>query len=438
VPQNAPRFTFARGNARKILALPAYALGVLATLVVPRARGRWVFGCGSGIGEGALALYRRAEAAVGEAAAAGQAPTEPAAGETRSPGSLLWLARDERELAIAAEHGIRAVRKSSWKGFWATLRAEVIVVTHGLGDANRFATRGGFVVQLWHGIPFKRINLDSPRTTSNGFLPRSRIVRRALSWMHRTAAATISFMPAASELSARRLRSAFGLPADRVVVTGDPRDDVVCIGTTAQRQARARALVLAKLGWSDAGQRLVLYAPTWRDGDVDPAVPSAADWKRITGYLESTGSALIVRPHPLGVGDYEAGIGDRVAVLGSDLQSDVNPVLPAIDTLITDYSSIAFDFSLTGRPIVYLAADVEAYSVSRGLYEPYSAFSGGSEVGSWAEVAALLERADAEPGIRAALASHGDTIAERVHEFRDGKNTERVYAEIISRLKERS
>jgi CDP-glycerol glycerophosphotransferase len=182
----------------------------------------------------------------------------------------------------------------------------------------------------------------------------------------------------------------------------------------------------------------VLYAPTWRDGDVDPAVPSAADWKRITGYLESTGSALIVRPHPLGVGDYEAGIGDRVAVLGSDLQSDVNPVLPAIDTLITDYSSIAFDFSLTGRPIVYLAADVEAYSVSRGLYEPYSAFSGGSEVGSWAEVAALLERADAEPGIRAALASHGDTIAERVHEFRDGKNTERVYAEIISRLKERS
>ena len=418
--------------------MPVYALGVLATLVVPRARGQWVFGCGSGIGEGALALYRHAEASVAAAVAdGGEAAASGAPSDARTPASLVWLARDERELTIAGERGIMAVKKSSWRGFWATLRAEVIVVTHGLGDANRFATRGGFVVQLWHGIPFKRISLDSPRTTSNGLVPGSRLVRGVLTWMHRTAAATISFMPAASELSAGRLRSAFGLPSDRVVITGDPRDDVLCIGTPAEREATARSLVLPQLGWSDTGQRLVLYAPTWRDGEIDPAIPSHTEWQRITSFLESTHSALIIRPHPLGVGGYEAGLDERIAVLGAELQSDVNPVLPAIDILITDYSSIAFDFSLTGRPIVYLAADVEAYTVSRGLYEPYRAFSGGSDVSSWSEVVDLLERAESTPGIRKALASHGDTIADTVHKFRDGKNTERVYSEIISRLKER-
>ncbi|MGV8969305.1 MAG: CDP-glycerol glycerophosphotransferase family protein [Microbacteriaceae bacterium] len=425
MPQNSPRFTFASGNARKILALPAYALGVLASFVVPRSRGRWVFGCGSGIGEGALALYKHAEVRL---------TNDPT---TDTPRSLVWLARDVSEVETARQQGIAAVVTGTWRGFWTTLRSEVIVVTHGLGDVNRFATRGGFVVQLWHGIPFKRINLDSPRTTSNDFLPKSRLVRRALEWMHRTAAATISFMPAASELSASRLRTAFGLPANRVVVTGDPRDDVLSSGSAQERESLARSEVLSLLGWPDHGQRLVLYAPTWRDGEVDPSVPSANDWQRIAAWLENAHANLIVRPHPLGVGSYSAGLGERVAVLDSTLQSDITPVLPAIDTLITDYSSIAFDFALTGRPIVYLAADVAAYSLSRGLYEPYSAFSGGREVTSWSQVVELLEVAEADPDSRSELANHVDTIAQRVHSFRDGRNTERVYSEIISRLKER-
>jgi CDP-glycerol glycerophosphotransferase len=431
VPQNAPRFTFARGNARKILALPAYGLGVLTTLVVPRRRGSWVFGCGSGIGEGALALYLHVRE---------ELHPEKGQGGRSTPHTLLWLARDDREVSVAAEHGIPAVLKSSWRGFWSTVRADVIVITHGLGDANRFGTRGGFVVQLWHGIPFKRINLDSPRTTTNAFLPRSRLVRRTLEWMHRTAAATISFMPAASELSAARLRTAFGLPAERVVVTGDPRDDVMSSGGVegaAEREASARTNLLAALGWSDDGRRLMLYAPTWRDGEVDPAVPTAADWQRIDSWLERSKAALIVRPHPLGIGDYTVGLGERVAVLDSRTQSDITPVLPAIDTLITDYSSIAFDFSLTGRAIVYLAADVDAYSRSRGLYEPYAAFSGGTEVGSWSDAVDLLERAEVEPGIRESLSRHSDTVAARVHAYRDGHNTDRVYVEITSRLKER-
>ena len=60
MPQIAP-VTFAAGNARKLLALPAYGLGALASVVVPRRRDLWVFGSGPGIGEGALALYRTVE-----------------------------------------------------------------------------------------------------------------------------------------------------------------------------------------------------------------------------------------------------------------------------------------------------------------------------------------------------------------------------------------
>ena len=98
-----PGFSFAMGNAKKLAALPLYAAGALIGLFVPRSSARWVFGCGSGIGEGSLALYRYALAA------------NPRL-------TLTWLARDERDRAAAAALGIPAVLKLSRHGLWLTSR----------------------------------------------------------------------------------------------------------------------------------------------------------------------------------------------------------------------------------------------------------------------------------------------------------------------------
>lgn len=398
-----PSFTFARGNATKLLSLPLYALGRVASALVPRRDGLWVFGCGSGLGEGALELYRFAR-------------------DADSSLSLLWLARDRGELHAAAALGMRAVLRSSWRGFRATLRARVIVVTHGLGDANRFGTHGGFVVQLWHGIPLKRIQLDSPVTFRSRFVP-----AWMLKAMYRRNAGTIRLMPAAGERSASRLRTAFGLPDERVTVTGDPRDDVLFHG-----EEPARAILKERLG-DLGGARLILHAPTWRDGDADPTIPGDADWQLIADYLEASDSVLVLRPHPHSVGDYSAGpaASPRIRMLSAAVQNDINPVLPAIGLLVTDYSSIAYDFSLTGHPIAFLAPDLGGYSASRGLYEPYSEFSGGSEVRSWPDLLTLI----ADPSEVERLARHSVSLASTHHAYRDGRNTERVYGEILTRLR---
>ncbi|MET4580643.1 CDP-glycerol glycerophosphotransferase (TagB/SpsB family) [Conyzicola nivalis] len=419
MPETTPAITFAAGNAKKLLALPGYALGAVASLLVPRRRDLWVFGSGPGIGEGALALYRVAE-------------------RERPGRRLLWLARDESDLATAARLSIPAVLKSSRQGLWATLRARVIVVTHGFGDANRYGITGGFVVQLWHGIPLKRINLDSAETLRTRLLPDSALLRRMLRLMYRRAARSIDILPAASEVSARRLRTAFDLPNDRVVVTGDPRDDVLLRGEDAERSAAARALVFERLGIAPSDSRILLYAPTWRDGEADPGIPTDDEWRRIAALLDASDSILLVRPHPHGVGDYAAGpaFSDRVLLFDSRLCTDVTPALPAVDMLITDYSSIAYDFALTGRPIVFLAPDVDAYTASRGLYVAYPTFSGGSETASWSEALDLIERADTAPATRKRLAEHSESLATAHHAYRDGLNTDRVYREITTRLKE--
>jgi CDP-glycerol glycerophosphotransferase (TagB/SpsB family) len=366
------RFTFGAGNAAKLLRLPLYALGVVATLIVPRTEKLWVIGSGIGIGEGALPVYRAARMRFAE--------------HTR----VVWLASTSAELDEARGLGFDTELKSGWRGFGLTLRANVIVVTHGFGDVNRYATRGGFVTQLWHGIPLKRLHLDSPATLRVSFLPDHPVVRALLTRAYRRAGRGIRLFPVASELVAARIASAFGISRDRIVVTGDPRDDALALPPTQKRL--------------DADARAILYAPTWRDGHPDPIAPTPEQWDAIATWLDAHDAVLYVRTHPLGAGDYAAGAArsNRVRMLGPDLVRDVNTVLPEIDVLLTDYSSIAFDFALLDRPIVFLAADLEQYAQRRGLYDGYREFTGGRYTTTWD--AALTLVGDALDGDTGALA----------------------------------
>jgi CDP-glycerol glycerophosphotransferase len=177
-------------------------------------------------------------------------------------------------------------------------------VTHGFGDVNRYSATGGVVVQLWHGIPLKRIGLDAEVTTASPvpFARReqSSCCARSTGGPRRASASS----RAASELVRGRLESAFGLETARVPVTGEPRTDVLRTGSDAERRARGRAAVDALVGPFASTTRLVLYAPTWRDGGADPAAPEPSDAARIEALLDETDAVLLIRSHHLGVGDY--------------------------------------------------------------------------------------------------------------------------------------
>ncbi|QKJ19147.1 CDP-glycerol glycerophosphotransferase family protein [Microbacterium hominis] len=413
-------FSFGAGNAGKLAAIPLYALGRLATLLVPRARDEWVFGCAVGVADGALALYERA-----------------LAGGHR----VLWLTGDDRDAAEAAARGIPSVPKGSLEGWWRTARARVVVVTHGFGDANRYAVSGAFVVQLWHGIPLKRIGLDSPETLR----PPARIAalgdgaallaRRALRAMYRGAAGRIRLLPAASHLVRGRLESAFGLDDTRVPVTGEPRVDVLSRGTAAARRATATRALERLIGEAPAGARLVLYAPTWRDGADDPAVPEAAEWRALLEVLERRNAVLVIRSHPLGAGDYRPPVPTpRVRALGSDLAADITPLLPGFDVLVTDYSSLAFDASLVPLATVFLAPDLDEYAARRGLYGRYADVAGERWARAWSEAAGQLDALLGDPAEHDRRIDLARALDARVHDHRDGSNADRVYRAILASL----
>lgn len=405
-------FSFDAGNAGKLLRIPLYAVGRAATLVIPRTTGRarplWVFGSAVGVADGAEALLRVA-LAHGE--------------------SAVWLTGTARDAAEAERRGIRSAPKGSLRGFWWTARAAVLVVTHGFGDVNRYAATGGVIVQLWHGIPLKRIGLDADVTSASPFRIAPRLTSRVLRALYRRTQRRIALVPAASEIVRGRLESAFGLPTARVPVTGEPRADVLSRGSAPERRARARAALDGLVGGLDPETSLVLYAPTWRDGAPDPAAPSGADLGALRELLEEADAVLLLRSHHLGRGA-SAPAGARIRTLGSDVVADVTPLLPGIDVLVTDYSSLAFDAALVPLPTLFLAPDLDEYARTRGFYGTYADVAGADPAADWAALVERLRAVLTDPRARGERVERCRELDRRVHAHRDGRNTERVYGAI--------
>lgn len=403
---SAPEFTFASGNLRKLVAAPRYLLGTLRARSAVRDPSLWVVGSAFGVTDGALAFAR----------AAGRLPTPP---------RLVWLASDAAEVAAARQAGFEAYLKASPDGQRLTLQAGLIVVTHGFGDVHRYGVDGAVTVQLWHGAPLKKVQADSPAVVGAG-LGRLPGVGAVMRWAYRRSNGRISLLPTSSEVFKPSLVSAFALDETRVRVLGEPRTDLLFTGSVAERIAASRALLASHFG--DLGnRRVLLYAPTWRNGEPDPAIPDDADWRRIEDLCERHDCLMVVRPHRLGVGDYTY-TSDRVRLLPASEQMDSMPLLWGLSALITDYSSMLVDYAVTGQPLVLLAPDLEHYRDSRGLYVDYDELAGGSWSHSWAEVVDRLDDLFSDPAQLAAAQAHTRKLAERFHVHTDGCNADRVVA----------
>ncbi len=407
-------FSFVRNNAARIAGLPRYAIGALRSTLTRRDPRLWVIGSHFGLRDGAWAFYQAARAA--------------------DPGlRLIWLVSTEDQARQARERGVEWCPRDTRAGFDWTLRAGVVALTHGFGDANRYGQSGAVIVQLWHGMPLKKLHADSPAIIDAGPLSRVPGASCLVKTMFQRGNSRISLLPVASPAFVGSMCSAFTLTPDQVRVTGEPRTDVLFTGSPDERRLAARALLESRLG-PLGDRRVLLYAPTWRDGEADPSVPTPAQWQRIEDYLDQVDGLLIVRPHPLGVGDYTH-TSDRVRLLTASQQPDSMPLLWGLDGLISDYSSMFFDAAATGMPLFFLAPDVEHYSQTRGLYIDYADFTDGAWEVTWDGVLDRLRRFDADADERARVLEHSKRLAARYHTHTDGRSATRVVARVQELLR---
>ncbi len=304
------------------------------------------------------------------------------------------------DLSAQVPPGAVAVVEGSPEWWRARSAARLLVVNDWL--RRRFVRRRGqTVLQTWHGTPLKRLALHRP-----GFDPRRAVavVREARRW---------DVLLAQNPYAARVLTKAYAFLRRPVWIEGYPRNDVL---QTDDGRATRRALGI------DAAERVLLYAPTWRD-DREAIV----DFLDPTALARATDSVVLVRGHSRTLLPGEDARGPRVIDVTG--YPDTARLLAAADALITDYSSVMFDFSITGKPMYFLVPDLEHYrGAMRGFYVDLLDAAPGPVVRTQAELTRAIDEVD--PSIFRERYERW----QRVFNARDdGRAAERVVARILDR-----
>jgi CDP-glycerol glycerophosphotransferase len=262
-------------------------------------------------------------------------------------------------------------------------------------------------LQTWHGTPLKRIHNDV-LWAPEGRL--RRLDRDIAKW---------DVLLSPNAVSTPRLSKAFGFDL-RILETGYPRNDCLS-GADA---AATGQLVRQRLGIEPA-TTVVLYAPTWRDDEAFveglPDIPLALD---LPAYLAALGPdhVLLVREHNMVTG--RSHLHEVPGVLDVSLYPDVRDLYLAADVLVTDYSSVMFDFAVTGKPMIFFAYDLERFADSvRGFYFDFTASAPGPVVRTTAEVTqALLDL----PTVQETHAARYQVFRAAYCALEDGRSTQRV------------
>ncbi|MFF6780356.1 CDP-glycerol glycerophosphotransferase family protein [Streptomyces sp. NPDC012510] len=213
---------------------------------------------------------------------------------------------------------------------------------------------GTTYLQTWHGSALKRMGFDEPNW---------KLKNRAEQAEQQRTLDRFDHFLIRSEHDVRTLAKAFRLREKTLLRVGYPRNDAL-VRARGPRSATERQSLASELG-IPADKKVLLYAPTFRQhGQRRFALPF--DVERFAGTFGDE-YVLLVRAHYLNHVVLPPSVRGRVIDVSA--HHDVTPVLALADALITDYSSVMFDYALLDRPMLFFTYDYEEYvHEGRGTY----------------------------------------------------------------------
>lgn len=255
------------------------------------------------------------------------------------------------------------VRRGSAEYFEALAESGTIIVNTRLPE---YVTPGKnqTYVQCWHGTPLKKLGYDvehmeSALNTAQELADRFGMDTKK--W---------DYLISPSPYTTKHLCDAFGVPEKRrdqiVLELGYPRNDELARARGDQALQRATAEALGV----PAGKKAVLYAPTWRDDSYQNGVGYTFDYLLdLKAMKKELGDEWVVlfRPHYYISNSFDFDAYEGFVIDAS--KGDINRLYIASDALVTDYSSVMFDYAVLRKPLYIFAPDLDHYSNDiRGFY----------------------------------------------------------------------
>ncbi|MGN0681965.1 MAG: CDP-glycerol glycerophosphotransferase family protein [Candidatus Fimisoma sp.] len=225
-------------------------------------------------------------------------------------------------------------------------------------------TKKQIYVQCWHGTPLKRLGFDIKK--SDNAMNSVEEIREK----YTTDAMRFSYLISPSSFATEKFITAWNLDKLKkrnvIIEEGYPRNDRLI--NSSEGDIRA---IKQKIGIGQDNRKVILYAPTWRDNQHTSGVgytyKTEVDFDILQNNL-SDEYIILFRAHYLVANKFDFDKYSKFIYNVSEWD-DINDLYLAADILITDYSSVMFDFSNLKRPIIFYMYDLEEYKDNlRGFY----------------------------------------------------------------------
>ncbi|MFC7392989.1 CDP-glycerol glycerophosphotransferase family protein [Scopulibacillus cellulosilyticus] len=264
-------------------------------------------------------------------------------------------------------------------------------------------------INTWHGTPLKSMGFDIPGNPAHS----QNVVRNFLS---------TDYLISPNEHTTSMFVDSYklkGIYGGTIIEEGYPRIDMTLNTDPAAFKSDLKGLGLS----IDHHKQTILYAPTWKGTNVsrvkNDMFQIIADMKYLSSQVGNTYN-LLIKVHPFLYAE-AIKFDELKGILVPDY-IDTNELLSVVDILVTDYSSIFFDFLVTNKPILFYMWDADDYSEQRGYYLSNDELP-GPILYNINELASAIDHADE---ITQQFKGNYLEAKERFTKYEDGKVTERV------------
>lgn len=223
---------------------------------------------------------------------------------------------------------------------------------------------GQIYLQCWHGTPLKRLGMDIEVKGTNAKYTSEELVEKYVNDSRK-----YSYMTSPSAFCSEKFISAFGLNLigheDIIIEEGYPRNDDL-INFSKEDASRIK-----KYFGIPEDKKVILYAPTWRDNQYNAndgyTFKEEVDFSRLREKLGDK-YVILFRAHYFVANKFDFNKYEGF-IYNASSYDEINDLYIISDLLITDYSSVFFDYAILKRPIIFYMYDLDYYRDDvRGFY----------------------------------------------------------------------
>lgn len=296
----------------------------------------------------------------------------------------VWISHNKNIVNFLHKNGYEAYYYHSLKGIFFALRGKVYLFDNYSKDINFWQSGGALKINMWHGIPLKKIQADNIfdkfRHPGNLFekfknFPRNLSDEKP----HHYVLTTSSFLK-------RIFSSAFN--TNNVLTSGYPRNDILVqekINNLLSKDEKKTLYKIKNFTKENKKNKMVLYMPTFRESEL--GFFDIVNINTFQEFLEKNHILFCVKLHPKSKLEARFKEIKTNNILVIDSGADPYIFLKLSGMLITDYSSIYFDYLLLNKPILFFNYDLKQYlDNSRELYFDYNKFTPGEKVSDQQEL----------------------------------------------------